>query len=104
MKSLGETIRSLRKARGMLLREVAGGLEIDPSLLSRIEHGGKHPTRSQVVQLAKILDTDENELMIAYLSDRVVYELQGEKLAIKAVQAAEKRIAYSAKTKRKSKN
>ncbi|MFO7259072.1 MAG: helix-turn-helix transcriptional regulator [Bacteroidota bacterium] len=102
MKSLGETIRSLREARGLLIREVAAGLGIDPSLLSRIERGVKRPTRSQVVTLARILDVDEHELLVAYLSDKVVYELEGEELALRAMKVAEKRLTYSRTRSRKS--
>lgn len=102
MKSLGETIRSLREARGLLIREVAAGLGIDPSLLSRIERGVKRPTRSQVVTLARILDVDEHELLVAYLSDKVVYELEGEELALRAMRVAEKRLTYSRTRSRKS--
>jgi transcriptional regulator with XRE-family HTH domain len=102
MKSLGEKLRSLRESRGLLIREVAAGLGIDPSLLSRIERGEKRPTRSQVVTMAKILGADEQELLVAYLSDKVVYELEGEELALKAMRAAEKRLAYSRGRSRKS--
>lgn len=101
MKSLGETIRSLREARGLLIREVAAGLGIDPSLLSRIERGEKSPTRQQVVMLAGILGVDERELLVAYLSDKVVYELEGEELALKAMRVAEKRLSYSRGRSRK---
>jgi transcriptional regulator with XRE-family HTH domain len=94
MKTFGELIRELRESRRMLLREVAASLQIDPSLLSRIERGDKNPTRDQVIHLAKILKASENELLINYLSDKVVYELQGEELAIKAMSIAEKKIAY----------
>jgi HTH-type transcriptional regulator, competence development regulator len=94
MKTFGELIRGLRESRGMLLREVAANLEIDPSLLSRIERGDKSPTRGQVIQLAKILKANENDLLVNYLSDKVVYELRGEALAIKAMSVAEKKIAY----------
>jgi len=97
METLGEVIRKLRTSKGLLIREVAADLQIDSSLLSRIERGDKRPTREQVVRLAAILDADENELMISYLSDRVVYELRGEKLALKAMQAAEKKISYTSK-------
>ncbi len=100
MKSLAETIRDLRVARRLLLREVAAELCIDPSLLSRIEHGEKRPRRDQVIQLAKILECNADDLLLAYLSDRVVYELQGEKLALKAVQIAENKIRYSRKSKK----
>lgn len=94
MKTFGELIRELRQSRGMLLREVASYLKIDPSLLSRIERGDKSPTRVQVTQLAKILKANESDLIINYLSDKVVYELQGEELAIKAMYVAEKKITY----------
>ena len=101
MKLLGEQIRDCRAASGLLLREVAAALNIDPSLLSRIERGEKHPTREQVIHLAKILKVNENDLLINYLSDKVVYELQGEDLALKAMQVAEKKITYFAKAKKR---
>ena len=103
MQSFGEYIRNHRKSRGLLLREVAASLQIDPSLLSRIERGSKRPLREQVIQLASILKADENEMMVHYLSDRVVHELKGEKLAVKAMLVAEKKIEYHAKGKRKRK-
>lgn len=94
MHSFGEFIRVKRLAEGLLLREVAAALGIDPSLLSRIERGDKRPTRKLVLALATILKADENTFLIHYLSDRVVYELKDEKLANKAMKAAEKKIAY----------
>lgn len=100
MKSLGEHIRALRISAGLLLRQVAAELEIDPSLLSRIERGEKHPTREQVLALARILRTDREELLAIYFGDRVVYELAGEKVALRAIKIAEERIAY-ARTKRR---
>lgn len=100
MKSLGEHIREIRTSSGLLLREVAASLKIDPSLLSRIERGEKRPTREQVLALAKILRTDRDELLAIYLSDRLVYQLQGEKVALRAIQIAEERIAYSKSRRR----
>ena len=94
MRPFAEFIRERRIAKGLLLREVAAKLEIDPSLLSRIERGDKRPTRQQVLQLASILKVNENEFLVHYLSDRVVYELKDEKLAMKAMEAAERKITY----------
>lgn len=94
MQSFGELIREKRLSAGLLLRQVAAALEVDPSLLSRIERGDKRPTRAQVPLLAAVLKANENELLIAYLSEKVVYELKDEALAMKAMAAAEKRIAY----------
>jgi transcriptional regulator with XRE-family HTH domain len=95
MKTFGETIRQLRESSGLLLREVAAELEIDPSFLSRVENGTKRPTRQQVVQLASILRQDKNKLLIQYLSERVMYELKDEEdLAIEAIMVTEKRLRY----------
>ena|SRR4051812_39750508 len=103
MKSFGETIREKRETMGLLLRQVAAKLEIDPSFLSRIETGNKRPTREQVVQLASILNENPNVLLIQYLGERVVYELKDdEELAIDAIMVAEKRIRYVTKRSRHS--
>lgn len=99
MQSFGEYIRALRLSKKLLLREVAARIEVDPSFLSRVERGSKRPTREQVIQLGVVLKANENELLIQYLSDRVVYELKDEKLALKVMQAAEKKIAYLKKKK-----
>ncbi len=103
MKSFGEYIRELRTGNDLLLRQVAAQLDIDPSLLSRIERGEKQPTRDQVLRLARILNADEAALLATYLSERVVYELKGEKLALRAIQLAEKRITYEKNRSKRSK-
>lgn len=103
MRPFGEYLRQIRTTRGLLLREVAASLQVDPSLLSRIERGDKRVTREQVIKLAVILKEDENKLLIHYLSDRVVYELKDEKLALKAIEAAERKISYLKKISRKGK-
>jgi HTH-type transcriptional regulator, competence development regulator len=100
MKSLGEKLRELREAKGLLLREVAAQLEIDPSLLSKIERGDKRPTREQVVTMAKMYKANEKELMVSYLSERVIYQVEDEDLAIEALKVAEEMIKYK-KSKRK---
>ncbi|HMJ70493.1 MAG TPA: helix-turn-helix transcriptional regulator [Cyclobacteriaceae bacterium] len=96
MKTFGETIREAREAKGLLLREVAAALKVDPSFLSRVESGTKRATREQVVDLAKALQENAEKLLVLYLSERVIYELQNEDLAIEAIMAAEKRIRYKA--------
>lgn len=99
MQSFGEYLRSLRLSRKLLLREVAAKLQVDPSFLSRVERGAKRPTREQVILLSAVLKANESELLIQYLSDRVVYELKDEKLALKVMEAAEKKIVYLKKRK-----
>jgi HTH-type transcriptional regulator, competence development regulator len=97
MKTFGETIREARESKGLLLREVAASLKVDPSFLSRVEGGTKRATREQVIELAGILKEDADKLLVLYLSERVVYELRDEDLAIEAIMVAEKYIRYKAK-------
>lgn len=97
-KSIGQVIRESREQKELLLREVAASLEIDPSLLSKIELGDKRPTKEQIIHLAQILDVDEKELLITYLSDRLVYEIRDEELATEAIKVAEQKIEYLKKS------
>ena len=100
MKKIGEIIRELREKRSLLLRQVAAEIEIDQALLSKIERNERMPTKEQVRRFAKFFDKDENELLIAFLSDKLVYEVQDEEVALKAMQVAEKKINYIIKNKR----
>lgn len=94
MKTIGEIIREQRESKGMLLKEVATALNIDLSLLSRIERGDKRPTRNHISKLSQILQIEERELVVAYLSDRLVYEIRDEDLATEALKMAEQKINY----------
>lgn len=92
MDSLGSTIKQLREKQELPLRTVAAFLDIDQAVLSKIEHGHRKATREQVLQLAKYFKADENELLVAWLSDKLAFEIQDEDLAKQALKAAEKKI------------
>lgn len=63
MKSFGETIRELRIAQDLGLRDTATKVGISPAYLSRIERGKEHPPRPEVIKaLAKILAADPDVL------------------------------------------
>jgi len=97
-KSIGQIIRDFREHKELLVRQVAALLDVDPSLLSKIERGAKRPTREQIRLLSGILEVDEKELMIAYLSDRLVYEVRDEDFAMEAIKVAEQKIEYLKKS------
>ena len=99
MKNLAETIRTLREQNSLFLRQVAAEIEMDQALLSKIERGERLPTKEQVIRLAKFYKVNVNELLIAFLSDKLVYELQDEEMGLKAMQVAEKKINYNLKLK-----
>ena len=96
MDSLGKMISKLREDNEQPLRTIAAFLNIDPAILSKIERGQRKPTREEVVKLAEYFKIEENDLLIAWLSDKVVYELEGEEVALQALQMAGEKVAYIA--------
>lgn len=63
VKNFGETIRDLRVAQDLGLRETATKVGISPAYLSRIERGKERPPRPEVIkELAKILAADPDVL------------------------------------------
>ncbi|KAA6343152.1 hypothetical protein EZS27_009157 [termite gut metagenome] len=95
MKSLGDTLRKLREDKQLPLRVVAAYLDIDQAILSRIERGQRKASREQVIKLATYFNVSEDELIIAWLSDKVVYELAEEQLGIEALKIAEEKVKYN---------
>jgi HTH-type transcriptional regulator, competence development regulator len=97
MKTFGEIIRDERENKGLFLRQVAAALDIDQAVISKFEKGERKPSREQVLKFAKYYKLDKELLIVAWLSDKVVYELQDEKLANEALKAAEEKISYNKK-------
>ena len=63
MKTFGDTIRALRVAQDLGLRETATKVGISPAYLSRIERGKENPPRPEVIkEMAKILAADPDVL------------------------------------------
>jgi predicted nucleotidyltransferase/DNA-binding XRE family transcriptional regulator len=94
MDNLGEIIRKLRVEKKMPLRTVATYLDIDQAILSKIERGLRTPVRELVVKLAAYFNVDKDLLLVAWLSDKLVFEVGDEPLAVKALQMAEEKVAY----------
>lgn len=88
MESIGQIIRQLRDEQKQLLREVSAGVGMDQALLSKIERGERLPNKEQVLKLAKHFNAKENDLIIAWLSDKLVNELVHEDLANEALKIA----------------
>ena len=95
MEQLGETIRKLRKERNLPLRKVASFLDIDQAILSKIETGKRKASRENVEKLAELFNINQNELMINWLSDKIVYQIEQDKeIALDALLVAEEKIRY----------
>jgi predicted nucleotidyltransferase len=92
--SLGTKLRNLREINQLPLRKVAALIDIDVAILSKMERGERRLTKEVVQALARLYNHDLKELMVLYLSGKVVYEIGGEELALQALKVAEEQIAY----------
>lgn len=92
MNTFGGLIRLARENKGLFLRQVAAELDIDQAIISKFERNERKPTKEQVLKFAKFYKLDKDELLVAWLSDRVVDDLQDENLADKVLKAAEDKI------------
>lgn len=94
MNTLGDILRQQRDEKRLPLRIVAGFLNIDQAILSKIERGQRKASKEQVLKLAEYFNVEREQLLVAWLSDKIVYELTNEEFAEKALKAAESKIIY----------
>ena len=90
--SFGDTIRRLREEQNLFLRELSARLEVDMSLLSKIEHNKRIAKKELVQKLAKVLNVNYEELLIIWFSDKIVNELKNENNIEKILKIAEQKI------------
>ena len=94
MQNIGNLIRSLRLREGYPLRKVAAFLDIDQAILSKIERGQRKINKEQVIMLAKFFNYSEKEMLVTYLSERIIYEIGNDEYAKEALKIAEEIIDY----------
>ena len=94
MESFGNIIRKSRLSQKIPLRTVAAFLDVDQAILSKIERGLRKASRDTVVGLAEYFALDKDRLLVAWLSDHIVYQLREEENALKALQVAEEKVLY----------
>lgn len=92
--TIGEKLRHIREEKELPLRKVAALLDIDVAILSKMERGERKITKEVVLKLSDIYDYNANELLVSFLSDKILYEIQDEDLGIEALKVAEERAIY----------
>jgi len=93
--TFGDTIKKLRNERNLTLREVSEALDMDISMLGKIEKNTRKPTVQFIKKLSKLFNVNDKDLKIAFLSDSVVYKVaDDEELAQKVLKIAEKKVKY----------
>ena len=99
-------LKNAREQKGLKTREVAQLLGIDQALISKFENGSRKPTKDQVVKLASLLGIDFETLMIAWLKEKILYEIGSDEFAMKAINMVREEMenSYVAVKKSISKN
>ena len=91
----GDRIRELRTKQKMLLRHVASQLDVDTSIISKIERGERPIKKEQIAVLAEILKADKEELLTLWLADKLYNVIEGEPMADEALKKVSKKIKKS---------
>ncbi|KAB2868086.1 MAG: helix-turn-helix transcriptional regulator [Clostridiaceae bacterium] len=94
METIGQIIRNKRESLGLLLRQVAASLDIDPAILSKIERNERRPNKELILKLSETLDIDKEELLAQYISDKIAYDIADENCADRVLKLAEKKVQY----------
>lgn len=82
---IGVQIRQLREGKGYLLRQMAAILDVDATILSKMEREERPFKREHIVKVAEVCSYNEEELLTIWLADRINSVIDNEKCAIKAL-------------------
>ena len=93
MTSFGENIRTLRLEKNVPLRVVAAALEIDSTLLSRLELGDRFPTYDQIKRFADYFQQPVDEFSAQVIADRIISSYGHDAVMLKATEIVKERIA-----------
>ena len=75
MNLFGEYLRNRREQLGLPLRKVAAELDIDTSILSKIERNERVATKEMLPTLAKTLEVQDKEIQIEFIQSTILSEL-----------------------------
>jgi transcriptional regulator with XRE-family HTH domain len=94
METFGEYIRQLRENQGLPIRKIAAQLDIDSSLLGRIERSERQPSKEIIENIAKIFNQDPRDLLQRFLSDQIAYKIISEDAEVGILRVAEQKVEY----------
>lgn len=94
---LGQKLRELREAKGLVQRQVAAELEVDTAYVSKIESNEKPVSRQHLKKLSILLEIPENELLTLWLANKLYDIAKEEEVGLKAIEAAEEKLKLRTK-------
>lgn len=85
---LGERLKELREAKGLVQRQVASYLDVDTAYISKMESNEKPVSRIHIKKLSILYDVQENELLPIWLANKILKILGTENYSIQALEIA----------------
>jgi transcriptional regulator with XRE-family HTH domain len=92
--SFGEHLRTLREDAGLTLKSVAEKINIDTSLLAKIERNERQPTNQIIKEVAEYFKVDGKELQNNFLSDQIAYKILNQEADLSILKVAEEKVKY----------
>ena len=92
--TFGEKIKHLRIDANISLRELSKLIEVDYSLLAKIENDKRKPSISVVDKIAKYYKIHKQDLIATLLSDKIAYEIINSNLDTSILVIAEEKVNY----------
>ena len=94
-------LKNARLKKGLKMKELAAALNVDQALVSKFESGKRLPTETQVRLLARELDLPLNDLLTAWLKERVLGEIKDYPVAMDVISLLQEEMAkYNVAKKR----
>lgn len=94
MSTLGLKLRELRENAGISLRKAAVAVDIDIAILSKMERGERKFSKELVLKLADLYKVNSDKLIIDFLSEKILYEIEDEDFGLEALKVAEEQLKY----------
>ena len=94
MNTFGEQLRKLREKNKLSLRELSSKLNIDSSLIGKIERNERKPSKEFIKQVAKFYKIEEKKMLNEFFSDYIAYKIIEEDIDINILKVAEKKVEY----------
>ncbi len=94
-------LKTARLSKGLKVKELAAILQVDQALVSKFESGKRMPTEDQLHLLARHLDLPLNDLLAAWLKEKVINEIKPYAVAMDVISMVQEEMArYNVAKKR----
>lgn len=94
MIKFGEILQEKREKKGLTIKEVSKELNIDGSIISKIENGKRIATRKQVLAFVNLYNIGEELAFSSWLSEKIIEYVKDEAFGLKALKVAEEKVKY----------